>query len=295
MNFLDLYKRIQSIDEGLSQGDIMPQAVSAPPSEPTLQTEEETCTECGGDMPMPAHQSASKQQDSVSMNVTMSGSGQGGIRDLMNVLKNIESGQGSEHDAIIVGEPANADIDMPVSDGYDNEMNSTTLDIDSVTPTGNDVHSKGLEAEKQAGGGNPWNQLDVSESLVRKLSNHYNEVKDRVDEAYGLGRYRSPGSGMGWSQEAEKRAFKRDELRHELGHEDEAAWREASKPQLKGYYFYNIPPDADPSDLKIWGMKQLKSGKWALPIYDKSGSSTSWRKSELDKKFGPGKWWAPKK
>jgi len=73
MNFLDLYKRIQSIDEGLSQGNIMPQAVSAPPSEPALQTEEETCTECGGDMPMPANQPDRSQHDSVSMNVTMSG------------------------------------------------------------------------------------------------------------------------------------------------------------------------------------------------------------------------------
>lgn len=290
MNFLDLYKKIQSLDEGLSQGDMSVQATSAAPSSPIMTSEEETCTECG-DMHSMGQHTTSSQPDNVSMNVSMTGSGKGGIRDLIDVLKNIEHSQ-DHGDNVLVGKASGIEVPM-MGDEYANEPAPETSEIDAVIPTGNDLHSKGLEAEKQAGGGNPWRQMDVSESLVRRLSNHYAEVKDRVSEGYG--RYRSPGSGMGWSQDAERRAFKRDELRHELGHEDEAAWREMNKPQLKGYYFYNIPPDTNPSELKMWGMKQLKSGKWALPIYDKSGSSTTWRKSELDKKYGPGKWWAPKK
>lgn len=395
MNFLDLYKRIHTLDEGLSQGDMSVQAIGAAPSNPEL-TSEEMCTECGGDMPPhPAH--AAGQSDSVTMNVSMSGSGKGGIRDLINVLQNIEHGVENK-DVAVISNPSSG-IELPMmGDDYANEPAPETSEIDAVMSTGDDLHSKGLEAEKQAGGGNPWNQMDISESLVKKLSDHYDEVKegygyrgygrpkgrdsfgnplggghdeyrddpyghkeaaklrekDRgpwyliinnkvytqqgepkafdwkngannyamaiikkrpeldgkilltknknwmpkndVGEGYGSrGHYRSPGSGMGWSQEAEKRDFKRREMEHELGHEDRWAAQEASKPVLKGYYFYNIPSYIKPSDVSYWGLKQTKSGKWALPIYDKSGSSTMWRKSELDKEYGEGKWWAPKK
>jgi hypothetical protein len=115
--------------------------------------------------------SAPKQQDNVTMNVSMNGSGAGGIRDLLNVLKDIQGGPEVEphHDQ-------DAEHDVLVGDSYDNAPNEVTLDMDAVIPTGNDIHSKGREAEKVNGGGNPFN---VDESLVNHLSNLYNEVKSR--------------------------------------------------------------------------------------------------------------------
>ena len=149
MNFQDLYRKIQAIDEGTS------------------------IEECGGMMPP---MGAPKQQDSVTMNVSMNGSGAGGIKDLMNILKNIEqSGGDNDH---LFGEPEGGMDKEPVmDDDYANDADNTvTLDIDAVTPTGNDMHSKGGEAPKVNGGGNP---MGVDESLIQRLSNLYQEVKSR--------------------------------------------------------------------------------------------------------------------
>lgn len=225
MNFLDLYKKIQQLDEGLSQGNIMPQAISAPPSAPV--------TECGamegcGDMSMMGHQEAPKQQDSVSMNVSMNASGVGGIRDLMNVLQNLEKTVGSDDKDMMIGkvsdEPIDVDIsaaeemtppvmpeppampeptamsstpaaeepmsdDEMISDEMDDEIDYANdpeirkMSVAAVIGNGDDIHSKGKEAPKQAGGGNPWN---VSESkIAANLSKHYAELKSRTNEAYG--------------------------------------------------------------------------------------------------------------
>lgn len=226
MNFLDLYKKIKQLDEGLSQGNMMPQATSAAPSQPTL-GECGGMGECGGDMPMPAHQEASKQQDSVSMNVSMNASGAGGIRNLMNILKNIDDladnpeptmhHEPEDDDEIVVGEPevldsiepvtfeepqfeipaeeiSSEEFEVPVeeegNDDIANRLDPKTLAVSAVIGMGDDLASKGKEAPKQAGGGNPWN---VNEStLAAKLLKHYNEVKTRKinessDVKYGYG------------------------------------------------------------------------------------------------------------
>lgn len=149
MNFQDLYRKIQAIDEG-------------------------TIGECGM-MPQPG------QSDSVNMNVTMSGSGQGGIRDLLAVLKNIETGsdEPAGNDTVVIGSDDIADVEKDLDDSYDNEPNTEVAGIDAVTPTGNDLASKGDEAEKVNGGGNPWKQTEVKESLIQQLAKHYEEVKSR--------------------------------------------------------------------------------------------------------------------
>lgn len=131
--------------------------------------EENTVEECGG-MMSPVGQ----QQDSVTMNVTMNGSGAGGIKDLLGIIRNIESGVGHGHtdhhdaDDVLVG--------IGAEESFDNEPDAQVAGIDAVTPTGDDMHSKGAEAEKVNGGGNPFN---VDESLIQKLSDLYNEVKGR--------------------------------------------------------------------------------------------------------------------
>ena len=151
MNFQDLLKKMKQIDE---------------------------CGDMPGDVMHPP-----KQQDNVNMNVTMSGNGAGGIKDLMNILKNIETGaepHGEPHgdDAVIIGGNDIADVQAELDDSYDNEPNPQVAGIDAVTPTGNDLHSKGDESEKANGGGNPWNQTEVSEALIQQLASHYESVKN---------------------------------------------------------------------------------------------------------------------
>ena len=69
MNFNELYRKIAAIDK---------------------KTNDDIIEECGmGPMTSPMS-SPMPQQDNVNMNVNMSGSGAGGIRDLMAILKNIE-------------------------------------------------------------------------------------------------------------------------------------------------------------------------------------------------------------
>jgi hypothetical protein len=165
MNFQDLLTKIKSIDEG-------------------------KVDECGGMGIMPlggmGHE-APKQSDSVTMNVSMNGSGAGGIRDLLNVLKDIQDGP--EHEPqhghsgetdILIGEPEEESYEEDVNDGgfgsATTNPDETTLNINSVLPTGDDMHSKGGEAEKVNGGGNP---MGVSESLVKQLAAHYEHVKGR--------------------------------------------------------------------------------------------------------------------
>ena len=157
MNFQDLYKRINDIDKGI-------------------------VAECGdmpGNMMHPP-----KQQDNVTMNVSMNGSGTGGIRDLMGILKNIENGggaHGDDHgpDALFGAEREmdEAGVDGGFGDAS-TSPNEVTLDIDSVIPTGNDLNSHGgNEVEKVNGGGNPY--TNVGEGLQRRLHDLYTEVKSR--------------------------------------------------------------------------------------------------------------------
>ena len=146
--------------------------------------------ECGA-MPMVSamHSEQPKQQDSVTMNVSMNGSGAEGIRDLMSILKNIEDASEPQHDTdgpnnMIVGieEP---EMEEEIDGGFQSattEPEEEMAGVDAVTATGNDMHSKGDEAEKVNGGGNPFR---VSEGLLSHLTSLYQEVKERdinVDE-----------------------------------------------------------------------------------------------------------------
>lgn len=120
-----------------------------------------------GDMVSPP-----KQSDSVSMNVSLNASGSGGIKDLMSILKGIEDG-GSDvpHDAgkdVIIGND-----DFPFDEEFANAPEELYAPPEAVIPTGDDLHSKGVEAPKVNGGGNP-----MQESLKARLSELYNEVKN---------------------------------------------------------------------------------------------------------------------
>jgi hypothetical protein len=161
MNFEELMKKMKAIDEG------------------------QIAEECGA-MPIGIG-GPMGQQDNVTMNVSMNGSGAGGIRDLMSILKNIENGEHGDSD-VLVGEPSEQEPIMGAivqSMGHEHDMgeeyeNSVAggsepevYGIDAITQTGNDMHSKGLEAPPVNGGGNP-----MQEALVSRLSQLYNEIKE---------------------------------------------------------------------------------------------------------------------
>lgn len=191
-NFSDLYKKIQSLDESVVEpkdelaggAGASDECGGSSSSMPLIG--EEPVEECGMDM-MPRTMSAPKQSDSVTMNVSMNGSGAGGIKDLMQILRNIESGSEPTNPhpvdatALFGDESVSEEqIAAHTSGGFDDATtrpNEVTLDIDSAISTGNDMHSKGGEAEKVNGGGNPYNALD--ESLKFKLFNMYNEIKNQ--------------------------------------------------------------------------------------------------------------------
>ena len=160
MNFIDLFKRLNAIEK-LSESQI------------------DECPCQDNPQPQP------KQSDSVNMNINISGQGSNGIRDLLDIFRNIESGEESE---IIVGEPSDIELDADdsadfeiIDDSYANAMQNASdphvYDTDSITFTGDDLASKGTEALKKNGGGNPFQH--VSENLINELKSLYTEIKNR--------------------------------------------------------------------------------------------------------------------
>jgi hypothetical protein len=91
----------------------------------------------------------------------------------------------------------------------------------------------------------------------------------------------------------DKKEFKRQELQHELGHEDEWEKQRQSKPQVVAWVFYDVKPGQE-DQAAMYKIRQLKNGKWAMPEYDKSGRTYAFHRNEADKLFGPGKRWVPK-
>ena len=96
-----------------------------------------------------------------------------------------------------------------------------------------------------------------------------------------------------------KKSFKSQEMKHELGHEDEPKvyngyGKVSQTPKLKGMFFYNVPEGKEQSAAAC-NVKKTKSGKWALPIYDTSGASSETQRKRADIMLGKGKWWEPKK
>jgi len=144
----------------------------------------------GGMLGGMGHSSPPPQQDSVSMNVSLNGAGAQGVRDLMDILHNIEAGadHGNKHDRQepIMGDMINAMAhEEQVGEVFDADDGETwansahgdrghhTHSIDSVITTGDDMHSKGIERAKVNGGGNP-----MQEALVSRLSQLYQEIKE---------------------------------------------------------------------------------------------------------------------
>jgi hypothetical protein len=151
---------------------------------------------------------------------------------------------------------------------------------------GNDIDSRT---------GKPWPHSKYDEM----------EFKDHeLDESMTENRSSWDSNMQGWQsrEQASMDAQRRHDLEQErnvgIEHEDDPRWQAQNRPQstpvLKGYYFYQVNPD-DEYDAKAIGLKQTKSGKWALPVYNTSGRNTMMKKNTADSSFGAGRWWEPKK
>jgi len=215
MNFTELYQRIRSIEEGSNPeptapggviktknadgtvsykpkvpGERLSGTIPAQSAKVTDNTKKEPTTanesleECGdmpmGMMGMSSHQG---QQDSVTMNISMNGSGAGGIRDLMSILRNIESSDNADvhsHDVskLFGGDGIEVAFDEEQGDGgfgmATTEPAPTTAGIDAVTDMGAPING-GDHRKRQAGlpQGAP-----MHETLVGRLSALYNEIKE---------------------------------------------------------------------------------------------------------------------
>jgi hypothetical protein len=155
-NMSDLYKllnKLSAIDNGTTQV-----------------AESVELSECG-DMPQPGH------EGNVQMNITMNGTGEDGIRDLMNILRTIEQpahGGGDAADQLFGDD---GEVEIEVGEEYGNSAPDSTgqftADVGAVTPTGNDMASKGIERPKVNGGGNP-----MQEALLQDLHALYARIKE---------------------------------------------------------------------------------------------------------------------
>ncbi len=221
MNFADLYKKIAQIDEQVTA--VNPEATE----------DDQPANECGGSMPSADQplmgeegmeecgmtsisSQPPKQSDSVTMNVSMNGSGAGGIRDLMAILKNIEDGSKSDADKLFGDEK-----EVNFGEEFANEPNTVTLDIDAVTPAGDDLHSHaGNEVEKVNGGGNPYTNVD--ESLVSKLQAMYEAVKEKEPEGlYSKKRFETDSQRVARLAKEKRQAEKKERMRNDFNAEME--------------------------------------------------------------------------
>ena len=187
MNFNELFQKMRELDESSSLHEC-----------PTTSMDN-----MYHDYP-PATQ---KQMDSVSMNVNMTAAGAGGLRDLLNVLKDIQDGpesgstvhsfgmstphtdtnsmfdkdheHGSEEfgdadkDVLITKKPG---MDVLTFDDYANEPDEEYSNIAAVIGTGDDLHSnRGDHRMRQTG--LPQGRPTV-ESLKTVLNRMYSQIKE---------------------------------------------------------------------------------------------------------------------
>lgn len=145
MNFTDLLSKIKSIDEG--------EQMTPPVQAPELPS---------GDDSFLVGEKGVEESGNVQISMSM--------QDLLALMGKMDHGHGDE---VVVGmEEAGED------GGFEDATtvpDPATAGVSAVTPTGNDLASKGGEAEKVNGGGNPMN---VDEALVARLTQQYEAIKE---------------------------------------------------------------------------------------------------------------------
>ena len=193
MDFNKLYKKIADLDKGRQ----------------VLNESEQPIEECGmmGMSPM-----GGMDDRPTTMSVNMNASGAEGIRELLNILQGrgddmpggMDGPDGGPAGVLVgidgpeggddMGPDGSPDIhggdEEPmkkpmlgkgpeVDEEFANQPNPSMGSVSDMTPTGDDLSSKGgNEMPKAAGGGNPYTQ-PMAESLRGKLTALYNQIKTR--------------------------------------------------------------------------------------------------------------------
>jgi hypothetical protein len=187
MNFQELMKKMSELEKPVVENDTM--------------TDIDQVEECGMMMPPVGPMDPPKQQDSVTMNVSMNGSGAGGIKDLMNILRNIESGDvdiDNDNDSEKLGidtpdvifkknDDDNDKTDLiddeyEINDEYGNEPDEIYQDTDSVTGTGDDIHSNNGDHRMRQTGLPVGNPRSVDSGTTYKLPS--GDLKIRLESLY---------------------------------------------------------------------------------------------------------------
>jgi hypothetical protein len=231
MNLQDLMSKLKAIEENATPGATSAGGIA------TVPTPEETVEECG-EMPGAIIHAggAMPQQDNVTMNVSLNGSGAGGVRDLMDVLRNIE--QSAEQEPLI-GEPHQGHDDSeeePLigdmvaamghamgADGAEVEMDETMDDhedwgnsapggsphhvsgVDAVTVTGDDMNSKGKLSPLARAPGTNAMRHPMHEEVADRLQQLYNSIKEERTEEKD-----EKGNVVRWKEEGEWTKAKKD-------------------------------------------------------------------------------------
>lgn len=139
----------------------------------------EEVAECGM---MPDMQQSQGQEDTVSMSINMNGTGTGGIRDILNVLRNIEGSNDSitepKIEPAVKKEPGMdfmtlGDTGDVEKEGFANSPDEVYHDISASTPNGNDLNrAKQSFKHNPLGGDNK-----MAESIAERLAQRYEEIK----------------------------------------------------------------------------------------------------------------------
>lgn len=180
--YRDLVAKLEAIQNRVEETATPPKDDVELAGKDQLLVGEENVEECGlpGMSNMPSGMmGTTKQQDNVTMNISMNGSGAGGIRDLMGILKNIENGgeepaqhvHGSDEIVVGMGEEQGAG-------GFDSATTTPhpeTQPIAAMLKKGPDIHGN-MGDHRQRQTGLPRAQM---ENLVSHLSTLYQEVKLR--------------------------------------------------------------------------------------------------------------------
>jgi hypothetical protein len=206
MNFQELLSRMSELDQPVTEepneGNAFSGALDAAKDAgednfevdgKTFSVKEDEVEECG-DMPgmanMPGGMMGMRndQADSVNMNVSINAAGSGGIKDLMNILKNIDdtgSADGHDHSDMPApfGQMDEPKVSIKQAPGFDSMMSKETFandpdemygDISSVTQGGGDLNRPKQAYPRVQPGDNA-----MAEALVTKLSSLYEEIKSR--------------------------------------------------------------------------------------------------------------------
>lgn len=219
MNFQELMQKMAELDQPIHEsdkGDMDHDGKDEPDSKEYMdnkdaaikkatgkeeeQVDEDVVDECGMMGGMPSPMDAPKQQDSVTMNVSMNGSGAGGIRDLLNVLKDIQDGPSDsmpgddmdmgpeEPDDMLMKKKLDA-MGGELSDAFGNSVQGDEGEmmggVDMMTHDGDDLHKTKSAYPKASGGDNAMRLKDGATyklpkgDIQVKLESLYQEILSR--------------------------------------------------------------------------------------------------------------------